>query len=627
MLRDGPQVGEAGQLEHSQQPIIGAQDPHSATGSPGGQLNSCNRLDGSSGATRKPAHVTPNRTVPAEQQRTDLRAPGRGGVRVHRTGEHHDRRVELVGLAAECAAVGTHAVISTHTLHDRGGTENSSRRVFGTRPVVSGMVNETLRPPGAARVTATLKPAAILALMCGAQFIITLDIAIVNVALPAIQADLGLAPSDLQWVVITYVLLLGGLLLLGGRAGDLLGRRRMLLLGLTLFAGASLTAGLAGSFAQLVASRAVQGIGAALAAPAALAVLVATFQEGAARNKALGVFGAAGGSAASFGVVVSGALTAGPGWQWIFFLNVPTVAVMLALIAKYVPADRNIHRGPFDAAGAVTVTAGLTAIVYAINRSVEYGWTSATTLGFLAIGLLSVASFVVIEYRTTAPLVPLSMFRRPTLNAANLVAALVYAAFFATIFQASLLMQQVLGYSALRTGVAYLAIAATSVVAAAGIAPTVLTRFGAGWTLVLAQAGTAAGLIWLARVPMHAAYWPDLFPGFLAVGMGVGLSLVSIQVAAFIGIPEQVSGLAGGMVETAREIGGALGTAIVAAVAIATARSLSAVPNESALTEGFRRGSLVAAGFSLVAVAIAITAVRRAERSAPATASIAEAVR
>ncbi|RDI50753.1 MFS transporter [Nocardia mexicana] len=482
------------------------------------------------------------------------------------------------------------------------------------------MVNETLSPTGQSPRRA-LKPGAILALMCGAQFIITLDIAIVNVALPSIQADLGLAPNDLQWVVITYVLMLGGLLLLGGRAGDLLGRRRMLLLGLALFAGSSLTAGLAGSFAQLVASRAVQGVGAALAAPAALAVLVATFPEGPSRNKALGVLGAASGSAASFGVVVSGALTAGPGWQWVFFINVPTVAAMIALIAKYVPADRISHRGPFDVTGAVTVTAGLTAVVYAINKSVDHGWTSATTLGFLGAGIALLAVFVAVEYRTAEPLVPLSMFRRPTLNAANLVAALVYAAFFATIFQASLLMQQVLGYSALRTGVAYLAIAATAVVVAAGLAPAVLSRLGAGWAIVLAQCSAAAGLLWLARVPVHAAYWPDLFPGFLAVGVGVGLSLVSIQVAAFIGIPEQVSGLAGGMVETAREIGGALGTAVVAAVAIAVAQGVSG-GTATALTEGFRRGSLVAAAFSVVAAVTALTVVRRAERSARAAAPV-----
>lgn len=434
---------------------------------------------------------------------------------------------------------------------------------------------------------------------------VVLDVAIVNVALPSIQADLRLAPTDLQWVVITYGLLLGGLLLLGGRAADLLGRRRVLVAGLILFTIASLTAGLADSFELLVGSRAAQGAGAALVAPSALAILVGTFAEGSARTKALGIFGAVGGSAASVGVVLSGALTAGPGWEWIFFLNVPVGVLMLALIIRFIPVDERADRGRADIAGAVTVTAGLMAVVYAINKSVDHGWDSATTLGFLAAGLALLAVFVLIERRTPAPLMPPSMFRRRTLNAANLVAALVFGSFFATIFQASLLMQQVLGYSALRTGVAYLAIAATAVVSAAGLAPMVLARLGAGWTLAAGQTASVIGLLWLARVPVAAEYWPDLFPGFLLLGVGVGLSLVAQQVAAFIGIPKSVSGLAGGMVETAKEIGGALGTAIVASVAIAA----------TTLTDGFHRGSLVAAGFNVVSILAAVTVLRRAEQA------------
>jgi EmrB/QacA subfamily drug resistance transporter len=451
----------------------------------------------------------------------------------------------------------------------------------------------------------SLKPGIILALVCGAQFMVVLDVAIVNVALPSIQADLGLAPTDLQWVVITYGLMLGGLLLLGGRAADLLGRRRVLLCGLGLFTVASLTAGLADSFGLLVGSRAMQGIGAALVAPSALAILVGTFAEGPARTKALGIFGAVGGSAASVGVVLSGALTAGPGWEWIFFLNVPVGVVMLALIIRCIPGDARADRGRADVAGAVTVTAGLMALVYAINKSVDHGWDSALTLGFLAAGLALLAVFVLIERRSPVPLMPPSMFRRRTLNAANLVAALVFGSFFATIFQASLLMQQVLGYSALRTGLAYLAIATTAVFVAAGLAPVVLARLGAGRTLAIGQSASVIGLLWLARVPVAAHYWPDLFPGFVLLGVGVGLSLVAQQVAAFIGIPRSVSGLAGGMVETAKEIGGALGTAIVASVAIAA----------PALTEGFRRGSLVAAGFNAVSILAALTVLRRAERA------------
>jgi EmrB/QacA subfamily drug resistance transporter len=482
------------------------------------------------------------------------------------------------------------------------------------------MVNHAVEPLIRSTRSAN-RPGIILALVCGAQFMVALDIAIVNVALPSIQTDLGLAPSNLQWVVITYGLMLGGLLLLGGRAGDLLGRRRMLLAGLALFTAASLTAGLATSFGLLVGSRAVQGIGAALMAPAALAILVGTFPEGPERNKALGIFGAVAGSAASVGVVVSGVLTAGPGWEWVFFINIPIGLATLATVARYVPRDERISRGRADIAGAVTVTGGLMAIVYAINKSVEYGWTSATTLGFLGGGLAALALFVLIEHRSPSPLVPLSMFRRPTLNAANLAAALVFGAFFATIFQASLFMQQVLGYSALRTGLAYLAIAATAVVVAAGPAPRLLTRLGGGWTLAIGQGASAVGLLLLARVPADASYWPDLFPGFVLVGVGIGLSVVATQVAAFIGIPKAVSGLAGGMVETAREIGGAVGTAVVASVAIASAgHFLAAGPTSpAALTEGFRDGSIVAAGFNIASALVALLVLRRVERSASLT--------
>jgi EmrB/QacA subfamily drug resistance transporter len=467
----------------------------------------------------------------------------------------------------------------------------------------------------------TIRPGLVLALVCGAQFMITLDIAIVNVALPSVQADLGLNQSDLQWVVITYGMVLGGLLLLGGRAGDLLGHRRMLLAGLGIFTAASLTAGLSGAFWQLVASRAGQGLGAALIAPAALAILVGTFAEGPPRNRALGALGAVSGSAASFGVVISGLLTAGPGWEWIFYLNVPVGLVMLPLIVRHIPADGTARRGQADVAGAVAVTAGLVAIVYAINHSVEHGWTSAATVGFMFGGLAALAVFVVIERRATVPIMPLSMFRRRTLNAANVVSALVAGAFFATIFQASLFMQQVLGYSALRTGFAYLAIATTSVVVAAGPAPRLLARLGAGWTLTIGQLSSAVGLLWLARVPADAGYWADLFPGFMLIGVGVGLSLVAVQVAAFIGIPRSVNGLTSGMVQTAREVGGALGTAIVASVAIATATELRAggAPAGSALTGGFQDGAFVAVGLNLAGALLAALVLRRAERSAATT--------
>jgi EmrB/QacA subfamily drug resistance transporter len=460
-----------------------------------------------------------------------------------------------------------------------------------------------------------IRPGVILALVCAAQFMVILDFAVVNVALPSLQADLGVDQSDLQWVVITYGLTFGGFLLLGGRAADLLGRRRVLVAGLTLFTAASLGAGLSGGLGSLVAFRAAQGLGAALAAPAALSILASTFAEGEERNKALGIFGAVGGSAAAFGVILSGALSSGPGWEWIFLMNVPIGIVLVSCALAYVPDSAPVQRGSADLFGAFSVTAGLMAVVYGINKSVEFGWTSATTVGFLAGGAVLLGLFVAAEARASAPILPLAMFRRRTLSTAIVVAALMWASFFATVFEASLFMQQVLHYSAIRTGVAYLAIALTSVVVAAGVAARAVGRFGPARTLVTGQLFAATGLLLLARAPGDAAYWSDLFPGFVALGIGVGFSAMAAQVAAFTGIPESVSGLAGGMVETAREIGGALGTAVVATVAIARANEVVGPP-AVALTEGFQRGALVAAGFNIVSALVAGVVLRRAERAA-----------
>ena len=457
-------------------------------------------------------------------------------------------------------------------------------------------------------VSPSPRSALVLALLCGAQFMVVLDIAIVNVALPSIEADLGLDRSDLQWVVITYGLVLGGFLLLGGRAADLLGRRRVLVTGLALFTAASLTGGLAGSLAPLVASRAVQGFGAALVAPAALSILASSFPEGRERNRALGIFGAVGGSAASFGVIAGGVLTDGPGWAWIFFVNVPIGVALIGLVLRFIPTAPRTFRGRADVLGALTVTGGLMALVYAIHQSADHGWTSGRTLGFLAGGAALLAVFLAVERATADPLVPMHMLRRRTLNAANLVAALVFGSFFATIFQASLFMQQVLGYSPLRTGFAYLAIALVALVVSGGGAPVVVGRAGAGTTLGIGQASSALGLLLLARAPSDAAYWTDLFPGFVLVGVGIGFSVVAAQIAAFNGVEPAFSGLAGGMIETAREMGGALGTAIVASVAIGATDA----------AEGFQRGSLVAAGFNVLSVIAALAVLRRAERrSAP----------
>jgi EmrB/QacA subfamily drug resistance transporter len=466
------------------------------------------------------------------------------------------------------------------------------------------------------------RPSVILALTCAAQFMLILDLVVVNVALPTMQKDLRLGPSDLQWIVITYGLAVGGFLLLGGRAADLLGRRRMLVVGLTMLTVGSLAAGLAGSLFPLLAARAVQGLGAAMAAPAALSILTDTFAEGPARNKALGTFGGVAGSAACLGLVVSGVLVGGPGWRWIFLINVPIGIALAGFVLTYVPKGERAGRGSADVLGAVTVTTGMLGIVYAINKSAAYGWISPITLGVLAGGAAMLGLFVIVEQRATAPLIPLSMFRLKTLTTANIVAGLAMGSFFGIGFQITLFLQQVLGYSPLRTGAAGVITAVSSIIVASAIAARVLGRIGAAWTLVIGQGIAGAGLLYLSRASVHAGYWRDLFPAFLASGIGIGLSGVAFQVAAFTGVKDKVSGLAGGMVSTAQEVGAALGLAIIATAALARSGEVThAGGNQMAVralaqTAGFQRGALVAAGFSITAALVAGLLLRRAERAA-----------
>lgn len=462
--------------------------------------------------------------------------------------------------------------------------------------------------------------ALILALLCGVGFMVTLDLAIVNVALPTLQRDLGVEQDDLQWVVITYGLTLGGFLLLGGRAADLLGRRKVLVAGLALFTAASLAAGLSGSLGLLVAARAVQGLGAALAAPAALSTLTGTFAEGPERTRALGIFGAVGGSAAAIGVMLGGALTLASGLG----VDVPRQRAggrgahhrRPADGPRRPPSSRRPGRRAGGRAGDQRVDGGR--LRHQQERRQRLDLVDHRRLRGRRAGVAG----PVRGGRAPRP-VAAAAARHAAAPHAHVVARGGHPglpSFLATIFQASLFMQQVLGYSAMRTGLAYLAIAGTAVVVAAGVAAPVVGRLGAGSALALGQAAMAAGLLWLARVPVDADYWTDLFPGFLLVGVGIGFSGMAAQVAAFIGVEQPVAGLAGGLVETAREVGGALGTAVVATVAVGRAGDVlaaeggeaSAVP--VALTEGFQRGSLVAAGLALVAALAAATLLRPAER-------------
>jgi EmrB/QacA subfamily drug resistance transporter len=409
----------------------------------------------------------------------------------------------------------------------------------------------------------------ILALTCVAQFMVVLDVAIVNVALPSIQQDLGLSQSTLQWVVIAYGLMLGGFLLFGGRLADLLGRRRILLTGLTIFTGASFLAGVSQSAGLLIATRGLQGFGAALVAPAALSILAVTFSEGQARNRALGIYGAVGGTSATVGVIASGLLTDGPGWRWVFFINVPVGIVLIGLATVFLIADRAQRGGArFDVAGATTVTGGLLLLVYALNRGADYGWSSPSTLVLFGAAALLLAAFVRIEARASHPLVPGTALRNRTLVAANLSAFFTFSAFFSFIFLGSLLMQQVLGYSATKTGVSWLATSVTAFIASAFTGAQLVGRFGVRRLLISGLSLLAIGVLWLTRVPADADYFTDLLPAFLLAGVAIGLCAPSVQIGALSGVTDSATGLAAGLVETMREVGGAAGVAAVSTVLV-----------------------------------------------------------
>lgn len=469
----------------------------------------------------------------------------------------------------------------------------------------------------------------ILALSCMAQFMVVLDIAIVNVALPSIQRDLGLRESTLQWVVIAYGLLLGGFLLLGGRLGDLLGRRRILLVGLTLFSSASLLAGLAQSAALLIGARAFQGFGAALVAPSALSIMAVTFAEGQERNRALGIYGAVGGSSASVGVIASGLLTDGPGWRWIFFINVPIGALLIALGARFLPTDR-VDTGTrrYDAAGASAVTGGLLLLVYALNRGVVHGWRSTTTVTLFAGAAILLTIFAWIESRSRSPLVPGASLRNRTMVAADVAAFLLFGAFFSFIFLGSLLMQQLLTYSPTRTGVAWLATSLTAFVAAAVTGARLASSVGIRRLLVVGMSLLTLGAIWLTRIPEGAGYLTDLLPAFLLAGIAIGFSAPTIQIGALSGVAGEAVGLASGLVETMREIGGAVGIAAVTTVLISRTGDASRIAGpaaQAAVFAGFRSAFIVIvvlAGLGVCVAGIAFPRISGAVRVQPGDAEV-----
>jgi EmrB/QacA subfamily drug resistance transporter len=450
-----------------------------------------------------------------------------------------------------------------------------------------------------------------LALLAAAQFVVILDASIVNVALPSIGADLDFSQDDLSWVVNSYVLVFGGFLLLGGRMADLLGRRRLFIIGLIVFAAASLAGGLAQSSGQLIAARAVQGLGGALLSPAALSLVTVLFAEGAERNKAMGVWGAVAGSGGAVGVLLGGILTEWAGWEWVLFVNVPVGLAAAALAPRLLPESRNGGARHFDFAGAFTVTAGLTLLVYALVDAADAGWGSLQTIGLGAIALAFLAAFYAIERRTKAPLVPFpGIFRIRTITGINISTVLVAMALFSMFFFISLYMQQVLGFSPIEAGLAYLPLA-VGIIVTAGAASQLVTRFGFKPVLISGLVITAAGLIWFAQVSPDGSYVGDvLFPSLLAA-VGLGLAFVSLTVAAVSGVEPHEAGLASGLINTSQQVGGALGLAILVSVANGQTDPLLAsaqTPQQiaAALTDGFQAAFAVGAGFAIAGAILAM---------------------
>src|SRR5215218_4295 len=426
----------------------------------------------------------------------------------------------------------------------------------------------------------------VLVLVCLAQFMVILDATIVNVALPSIQTDLGLSEANLQWIVNAYTLVFGGFLLLGGRAGDLIGRKRLFLAGLVVFTIASLMNGLAVNEGMLIGSRALQGLGAAFISPAALSIIATTFEEGVERARALGVWAAIAIGGAAMGLILGGLLTQLLSWPWIFFVNVPVGIVTFVLALRMIPESRDEHaHRAFDVAGAVSVTGGLMALVYSIVKAETAGWGSATTIGFFALSAVLLASFVVIELRSKAPLVRLSIFRVRSLLTANVVMLLVASGMFAMFFFNTLYIQRVLGFGPLKAGLAFLPFTA-GIMVSAGIASAFTPRIGVRPVATVGMLLSAAGLLLLARMPVDGSYTTDLLPSILLTSLGMGAVFMPLTLVATTGLENEDQGLASGLFNTSQQIGGALGLAILSTVAASQADSFAGSQAE-ALVHGF----------------------------------------
>jgi EmrB/QacA subfamily drug resistance transporter len=473
-----------------------------------------------------------------------------------------------------------------------------------------------------ARPSSRPNPWATFGLACVAQFMVVLDASIINVALPSIQRGLSFSLQDLQWVVNIYVLMFGGFLLLGGRAGDLFGRRRLFIVGLALFSAASLAGGFAQNAGWLVVARGAQGLGGAIISPIALSIVTGSFSEGSDRNRALGIYGSIAGFAGACGVLLGGILTSSFGWQWVLFVNVPVGIAAAALAPMFIPDDAPADKKEgFDLLGASTVTAALIMLVYGVVKAPTNGWGSVQTIGFLTGAAVLLAAFIAIELRASEPLVRLGIFRLRSLTITNAAGLLTGSAMFAMFFFISLYLQNVLGYSALDTGFAYLPMA-VGIIVAAGTAAPLVTRFGFKPILIAGLIMASIGLAMLARLPVHGAYWSDVFPAVAIIALGLGLTFVPLTIASVQGVSQGEIGLASGLINTSLQVGGALGLAVLSTIStsrfndvIKTLRGRDAY--QAAVVDGFHYAFVTGAALLVVGALALVLLLPRRHLAAP----------
>jgi EmrB/QacA subfamily drug resistance transporter len=460
---------------------------------------------------------------------------------------------------------------------------------------------------------------------------VVLDVAIVNVALPSIKNDLHFSQESLQWVITAYSILFGGALLLGGRLADLLGRRRLFVSALALFALASLLSGLAWSEGSLIAFRALQGLGGALLSPAALALLMTTFAEGRDRNMALGVWGAAAGSGGAAGVLLGGVLTSYLSWSWIFFINVPVGLFLIVVTPRLLRESRaELEHRTFDIGGAASITSGLMLLVYAMTRATQVGWGSPQTIALLGAAAVLVAAFFVIELRSKAPLLPLRIFRLRTLAGSNLTSLLIGASIFSMFFLLTLYMQQVLHYSAIKTGIAYISLT-FAIIGFSGVAQTLTTRLGVRRVLPVGMLLSGGALLLFTQLPVHGQYFWDIFPAFVLSGIGLALSFVPVSIGGLTGVQQADAGVASGLINTTQQIGGAVGLAAAATISTTftshyvTSHGPASLASGAALTHGFQIAFYVLAALSLIGAIAAAVLVERQPKPEPVEAVEVEA--